>query len=85
MGITKKPVKELKELKEQIEECKRVVKDLDLLHEGMSKYGIVLNKGASVVLGLSIMYASKFDKLDAMIKALEDQLPPAVEDPREIA
>ena len=85
MAIEKKPVKELRELKQQIEECKRVVKDLDLLFEGVTEYGIDLNNAGSALLGLTIMYESRFDKLRVMMEALEDKLPPETEDPRTIA
>ena len=85
MSIKKRPEKELEELKQQIEECKRVVKDLDLLFEGVTEYGVTLNKAGSVMLGLAIMYESRFEKLDTLMTCLEAQLPPVVEDPREIA
>lgn len=78
MAITKRPVKELSELKEQVKECKRVVKDLDILFEGMVEYGVNHSKATNVIIGLAIMYDYKFDKLDVLIEALEDKLPPEV-------
>ena len=84
MAITKKPAKELSELRKQVEECKRVVKDLDILFEGMVDYGVNHSKAASVIIGLAITYDYKFDKLDDMITALEEQLPPVIEDRRTI-